>query len=163
MFTELEVIPQTILRHDGPLGEGSLQRFIDADFEEHYFTMMEHGEVDTQLRRIAGFDLLANNADRKGGHLLVDHHSRIWGIDNGLCFHIEDKLRTVMWDFAGDELPTEVLVACERVVDGVTTQVSSLLEHDELDALAERARFYLDYRRFPHPGEGHRAYPWPLV
>ena len=109
----LEVVPETVLRLDGPHGEGSVQRFVDADFSEHYFTLLDEPLYHAQLRKIAAFDLLANNGDRKGGHLLKDPAGRIWGIDHGLCFHVENKLRTVMWDFAGEELPPEVLAGCE--------------------------------------------------
>ena len=97
------------MRSDGPHGEGSVQRFVDADFSEHYFTLLDEPLHHAQLRRIAAFDLLLNNGDRKGGHLLLDH-GRIWGIDHGLSFHAQPKLRTVMWDFAGEVLPDEVRV-----------------------------------------------------
>ena len=132
----LGIVPETVLRLEGPHGEGSVQRFVDADFAEHYFTLLNEPLHHAHLRRIAAFDLLINNGDRKGGHLIIDWESRIWGIDHGLCFHVEGKLRTVMWDFAGEELPAEVLAGCELVVDSIL---------------------------FPSPREDHRAYPWPLV
>ncbi len=163
LYTELAVVPETIVRTNGPLGVGSFQRYIEANFEEHYFTLFERGGFEESLRSIAGFDLLANNADRKGGHLLVDIDDRIWGIDNGLCFHRDDKLRTVMWDFAGELLPDSIRRACEMVTTGVSDAIANLLEEEEIAALSRRAEFYLHYGRFPHPGEGHRAYPWPLV
>ena len=161
--TGLEVIPETVERGDGPLGPGSLQRFIDADFAEHYFTLMESGGHGLELRLVAGFDLLANNADRKGGHLLIDRAGRIWGIDNGLCFHVHNKLRTVMWDFAGEVLPDLVLDACEIVLGELPPLLGDLLDSSEVIALRERASFYLEYRTFPAPEDDYRAYPWPLV
>ncbi len=159
----LAVVPETVLREDAPLGVGSVQRFIDARFEEHYFTMLESGNYQEQLMMIAGFDLLANNADRKGGHLLIDAVDRIWAIDNGLCFHIEDKLRTVMWDFAGEKIPELVLDAARLLAGEVPQVLTALLEEDEILALVERAEFYLSSGIFPHPPDDHRAYPWPLV
>ena len=163
VHTELRVVPETIIRDDGPLGRGSLQRFIDADFQEHYFTLLESAGYEEALRELAGFDLLANNADRKGGHVLVDGGGKLWGIDNGLCFHTEDKLRTVMWDFAGEQLPSAVMRACEIVADSVPPSLSALLDEDEVTALQRRACHYLEYATFPAPRDDHRAYPWPLV
>jgi len=159
----LGIVPETVLRLEGPHGEGSVQRFVDADFAEHYFTLLNEPLHHAQLRRIAAFDLLINNGDRKGGHLIVDWESRIWGIDHGLCFHVEGKLRTVMWDFAGEELPAEVLAGCELVVDSIPDPVAALLEGDECAALRRRAVRLLRKPLFPSPREDHRAYPWPLV
>ena len=159
----LGIVPETVLRLEGPHGEGSVQRFVDADFAEHYFTLLNEPLHHAQLRRIAAFDLLINNGDRKGGHLIIDWESRIWGIDHGLCFHVEGKLRTVMWDFAGEELPAEVLAGCELVVDSIPDPVAALLEGDECAALRRRAVRLLRKPLFPSPREDHRAYPWPLV
>jgi uncharacterized repeat protein (TIGR03843 family) len=159
----LDVVPETVLRLDGPHGEGSVQRFVDADFSEHYFTLLNEPVFHPQLRRIAGFDLLANNGDRKGGHLLKDLEGRIWAIDHGLSFHVEAKLRTVMWDFAGEDLPVEILSGCESIVAAVPDEVAALLEEDECKALRRRAVSLLRKRRFPAPRDDYRAYPWPLV
>jgi len=159
----LGIVPETVLRLEGPHGEGSVQRFVDADFAEHYFTLLNEPLHHAQLRRIAAFDLLINNGDRKGGHLIIDWERRIWGIDHGLCFHVEGKLRTVMWDFAGEELPAEVLAGCELVVDSIPDPVAALLEGDECAALRRRAVRLLRKPLFPSPREDHRAYPWPLV
>ena len=159
----LGIVPETVLRLEGPHGEGSVQRFVDADFAEHYFTLLNEPLHHAQLRRIAAFDLLINNGDRKGGHLIIDWERRIWGIDHGLCFHVDGKLRTVMWDFAGEELPAEVLAGCELVVDSIPDPVAALLEGDECAALRRRAVRLLRKPLFPSPREDHRAYPWPLV
>ena len=158
-----DVVPETVLRLDGPHGKGSAQRFVDADFAEHYFTLVTEPRHHAQLRRIAAFDLLANNGDRKGGHLLVDWEGRVWGIDHGLCFHVEGKLRTVMWDFAGEELPPEMLAACELVTEKIPDRVAAVLEPDECQALRRRAVALLRKRRYPSPRDDYRAYPWPLV
>jgi uncharacterized repeat protein (TIGR03843 family) len=159
----LGIVPETVLRNDGPHGEGSLQRFVNADFSEHYFTLLAEPGNDVQLRRIAAFDLLLNNGDRKGGHLLKDESRRIWGVDHGLSFHVEAKLRTVMWDFAGDQLPPEVLVGCESLRDRVPERVAALLQPAECDAISCRAAGLLEHPYFPHPEEDYGAYPWPLV
>ncbi len=159
----LDVVPETVLREDLPYGEGSLQRFVEADFEQHYFSLLEGADHGDALRRIAGFDLLANNADRKGGHLLLDGGGSIWGIDNGLCFHSSPKLRTVMWDFAGEEVPRVVSEACRALCRELPDPVARLLAPEESLALVRRAESVLADGCFPSPGDDHRAYPWPLV
>lgn len=156
------IVPTTVLRADGPLGEGSLQRFVDADFSEHYFTLLEHEDLHPQLRRMAVFDLLANNADRKSGHcLLTVEDRRVWGIDHGVCFHEEPKLRTVIWDFAGQPIPPELLADVARLVDE-PPELGDLLHRDEVDAFRRRVEAVLRLGRYPDPG-GDRPYPWPLV
>jgi uncharacterized repeat protein (TIGR03843 family) len=158
------VVPETVLRDDGPFGPGSLQRFVPADFEQHYFTLLEAPAHHGALRTIAAFDLLANNADRKSGHCLLDDDGRIWGIDNGLCFHALPKLRTVIWDFAGQPVPATLLSDVERVFAGAgPTGLDDLLLPAERDALARRATALVALAEFPDPGESARAYPWPLV
>jgi hypothetical protein len=157
------IVPETVMRSEAPYGAGSLQRFVDADFEQHYFTLLERPSAAPALRLLAGFDLLANNADRKGGHVLIDADGHIWGIDHGLCFHPAPKLRTVMWDFAGEELPAPVLAACERVLDDMPERLRPLLVPAELRGLGRRARELLGSRRFPEPDLDDRPYPWPLV
>ena len=157
------VVPETVLRQDAPLGPGSLQRFVDADFSEHYFTLMENPAHHDQLRVIAVFDLLLNNADRKSGHCLLDGEGRIWAIDNGLSFHVEPKLRTVIWDFAGEEVPGNLLGDIERVAGGVPDRLAGLLDDGEPDALVRRARAVLRHPQLPAPHPERRPYPWPLV
>ena len=100
------VVPLTVVRgDDAPLGEGSLQRFVDADFSQHHFTLVEDEAHHDRLRTICAFDVVANNADRKSGHCLLGTDGGIWAIDNGLCFHRQPKLRTVIWEFAGEPVP----------------------------------------------------------
>jgi uncharacterized repeat protein (TIGR03843 family) len=159
----LDLVPETVLRSDAPLEAGSLQRFVDADFEQHYFSLASEPTHDLRLRELAGLDLLLNNADRKGGHVLVDFDGAIWGIDNGLCFHAEPKLRTVMWAFAGEAVPDRVIEAAVQLSDGVPATVCSLINEAEVEALRRRARALVRRPRFPAPGADHRAYPWPLV
>ena len=156
------VVPLTIER-DGPYGQGSVQQFIAADFEQHYFTLREHAEHRDRLERICVFDLLANNADRKGGHCLAGDDGAIYAIDNGLTFHEDMKLRTVIWDFGGEPIPRALLADVKRTLAGaVPRAVGDLLDPRENKALMARARAVLKAGRFPEDTSGHR-YPWPLV
>lgn len=158
----LGFVPITLLR-DGPIGEGSLQLLIDADFEQHYFTLHEQRpDLHPKLREMAVFDILANNTDRKSGHVLIDAEDNIWGIDHGLCFSRDFKLRTVIWEFGGEEVDDSLLAAVERVAGSLPLDVSSLLDDDEVVALGERAAWLLEHRRLPVDPTGRR-YPWPLV
>lgn len=157
------VVPLTIVRDDVPHGVGSLQRFIDADFEQHYFTMLEDAQTHGQLRRMAVFDFISNNTDRKGGHCLIDCAGHIWGIDNGLSFHAEFKLRTVIWDFGGEELDELTVADLERLVsEGLPGPLAGLLNPFERDALLSRTRALLRSGELPIDESGQR-YPWPLV
>ncbi len=157
------IVPLTVEIDEAPLGEGSLQQFVDADFEQHYFTLVEDEAHHEQLRTICAFDLLANNTDRKSGHCLLDGSGHIWAIDNGLSFHQEFKLRTVIWDFALEPIPDHLLADIERLVDdGLPRSLALLLDPFERDAVLARARALLTDRRFPNDPTGRR-YPWPLV
>jgi uncharacterized repeat protein (TIGR03843 family) len=157
------VVPETLVRSDAPFGPGSVQRFVDADFAEHYFTLVEQPVHGPALRRIAVFDLLINNADRKSGHCLLGPDGRIWAIDHGLCFHGEPKLRTVMWEFAGEEIPEDLLGAVDGLADQPPAELGGLLDGDEVEALVARARRVVATGRFPAPNPSRRPYPWPLV
>lgn len=213
-----DLIPETVLR-DGEFGAGAVQRFVPADFGEHYFSIIENARHHGALQAIGVLDLLINNGDRKGGHVLaafedddtgdeggeggdegeharhqserdgvgdhdgVDHDhgfgsgdragpaTRIWAIDHGLSLHAHDKLRTVIWDFAGRPLPAELLPDVARLATELTdstpqgspaSELAELLDHDELRALAQRARALVELAVFPMPQSG-RSYPWPLV
>ena len=157
------VVPETVARENGPLGPGSLQRFVDADFEQHYFTLLEEEAHHHALRQMAVFDVLANNADRKGGHCLIDTDGHIWGIDHGLCFHEQNKLRTVIWDFADEPVDDEWMDDVARLgACGLPEALVHLLHDGEADALAKRVRNLLRTRRLPEP-RSDRPYPWPLI
>jgi len=156
------LVPLT-LRRDGPYGDGSLQLFVQADFEQHYFTLRENPAHRERLQRVCLFDLVANNADRKSGHCLVGPDGRIYAVDNGLTFHAEPKLRTVIWDFGDEEIPTSMLEDVRRALGtGLPGALAQFLDRDEQRALLARARAVLRHRRFPIDASGHR-YPWPLV
>lgn len=166
------IVPETVVRPDAPLGPGSLQRFVPADFSEHYFTLLERPEHLDGLRAIAAFDLLANQADRKSGHCLLGDDGRVWAVDNGLSFHVEPKLRTVMWDFAGEPVPPGLLADVARLAAGGPegagdllrlAGLDDLLRPAEVDAVRRRAAALARRGVFPDPGPSRRAYPWPLV
>jgi uncharacterized repeat protein (TIGR03843 family) len=162
-FLGWDIVPPTLGREDGPLGPGSFQYCIDALYEEHYFTLLESPEHHAALRRIAAFDVVINNADRKGGHCLLDRQGGIWAIDNGLSFHVEPKLRTVIWDFAGDTMDDELLDGLEPLARGdVPGTVGDLLEEEEIAALVRRAVRARSRRKFPKPTTEF-PYPWPLI
>jgi len=156
------IVPPTVVR-DGPYGEGSLQLFVPSDFEQHYFTLLEHRpDLHDDLRRICAFDVLANNTDRKGGHCLLGLDGRVHAIDNGLCFAAGFKLRTVIWDFAGEDVPDAIMGDVAGLADEVPAEVASLLDDEEIDALRARAAALAARPVFPEDPTGHR-YPWPLV
>jgi uncharacterized repeat protein (TIGR03843 family) len=159
----LELVPETIVRESAVYGEGSLQRYIDADYDEQYFTLLDDPANGGTLRVIAAFDVVANNADRKGGHLLKDGDGHIWGIDHGLCFHQETKLRTVMWDFADEPIPDVVTEWLGRLRKDGASYLAELIDSDEIDALLRRTERLVGIGTFPAPRNDHRAYPWPLV
>lgn len=159
-----DLVPETVMV-DGPLGEGSLQRFVEVDYADHYFTMIEDHTPDliAQLRRMCCFDLLANNTDRKSGHVLLDADQHVWGIDNALTFHAEFKLRTVIWDFAGEPIEATLTSDIADMLDsGLPTEFEELLDPFERDAVLTRARAVVTEGRFPIDETGRR-YPWPLV
>jgi len=159
------IVPETVLRQEGPMGDGSLQRFVPADFEHHYYTLYEVDDErwHDELRRVCVFDLLANNTDRKSGHCLLGEDGKIYAIDNGLSFHAEFKLRTVIWEFGGEDIPRPLLEDVAQFVDaGVPPTLAELLDPFERDALLARGRALVNERRFPIDGTGRR-YPWPLV
>lgn len=158
----LGLVPPTVVR-DGPLGEGSLQWYVDADHQQHYFTIFEtRPDLHEALQAVAAFDFVANNTDRKSGHVLIDADDHIWGIDHGLCFAADFKLRTVVWEFAGQPVPPHLLAACEGLLDAMPLDIATLLADDEVEALYERAGWLVEAGTFPVDHSGRR-YPWPLV
>ncbi|MGD2207687.1 MAG: hypothetical protein PVH17_13010, partial [Anaerolineae bacterium] len=161
------LVPPTVLR-EGPHGLGSVQFFIHAQEGMHFFTIQDDLAYTDELKRLAAFDVIANNADRKSGHCLVDHQGQLWAIDNALTFHEEPKLRTVIWDFAGQPLPEEVSGDLYDLQNALVESASlsralgGLLSAAEMAALRRRLRRLVQSGRFPEPGPG-RHVPWPLV
>jgi len=157
-------VPPTVLR-EGPQGTGSVQRFVAFDQDQHYLTM-RHDRAD-EFRRIALFDLVANNADRKSGHCLLARDGRIFVVDHGVCFHVEPKLRTVIWDFVDEPIPQALLADLRGLGPNLASgpfrdRLEKLLTPAEIDAIAHRVDDLLRSGRFPEPGPG-RPYPWPVV
>jgi uncharacterized repeat protein (TIGR03843 family) len=157
------LVPETIERIDAPFGPGSVQRFVPADFSQHYFTLIENPSTHTQLRTICAFDVVANNADRKSGHCLLDEDGTVWAIDNGLCFHPEPKLRTVIWEFASDPLPDGLADDLRRLAAEPPLSLTEFLSEDEVQAVCRRAQRLASARRLPRPDQRRHHYPWPLV
>jgi uncharacterized repeat protein (TIGR03843 family) len=112
--------------------------------------------------------VVTNNADRKAGHCLAGQDGRVWAIDHGLCFHVQGKLRTVLWDLAGEPLEAPILADLEALAaetaagTGLAAALGELLDGDEVAAMGRRARVLVRAGRLPAP-RGDRAYPWPLV
>ncbi len=152
-----DLVPFTVLR-DGPFGPGSLQQFIEYDPNHHYFNFTD--EEKTLLKPVVLFDLLCNNADRKGSHIFFDAAHKLWAIDHGLCFHEEDKLRTVIWDFAGEPIPDSLLSHLSRLSAG-RVDLQRYLSPGEVTALQSRAEALLAGRVFPPPPADRRAFPYP--
>jgi uncharacterized repeat protein (TIGR03843 family) len=158
-------VPYTLLRDEGPFGPGSLQQYIDYNPDYHYFTFKDDDKA--RLRPAVLFDLLVNNADRKGSHVIIQKRTRkIFLIDHGLCFHEEDKLRTVLWDFAGESIPPESIADLEKfrmalaTVD-LQTDLGRYLTPEEIVALDARAAALIASGAFPLPPRDRRAFPYP--
>ena len=163
-----ELVPPTVFRRDEDLmGPGSFQQFIEHDPDYHYFNFTDADK--TRLPDVMLFDYLINNADRKSGHLLIGPDQHLWLIDHGLCFHEEEKLRTVIWDHAGERIPTPLLADVANLLPelapggSLATALAPYLLPEEIVALRERGQWLLEIGVFPIPPEDRRAYPWPLV
>lgn len=181
------IVPPTVVRHDAPFGVGSLQWFVPHDPDRHYFTLFDEGPgFHDQLRRMAVFDLLANNTDRKAGHVLCGQEGSLWAIDHGLCFAAPFKLRTVIWDFAGEQIDADLLADASRLTTLLSehstgslpekpaeaptrrlteTLAATLTEHLtwwEIEALRQRVQNLLLHGVFPDDPTGMR-FPWPLI
>lgn len=155
----LQIVPYTILRADGPYGAGSLQQFIEYDPEYHYFNFTDEDKL--QLEPVVLFDMLVNNADRKGGHVFFEAGThKLYAIDHGICFHEEDKLRTVLWDFGGQKIPDD-LKARLTLPPSLLTDLEPHLSPGELAALQTRAERILNRGTFPRQPRDRRAIPWP--
>jgi hypothetical protein len=158
------LVPTTIIR-EGPHGIGMLQRFVNIRRETDYPGLFNKNIP--VFKRIAAFDWLVNNADRKVGHCLEDNDGRVWIIDHGLTFHVEPKLRTVIWDFSGQPVPGKLLADLERLSDelesdsDLATAITELLSAREIQALRRRLKGILDHPVFPDSFGSRRRTPWP--
>jgi uncharacterized repeat protein (TIGR03843 family) len=153
------IVPFTILRENGPYGAGSLQQFIDFDPEYHYFNFTDS---DKQLLKpVVFFDLLVNNADRKGSHVFFENKTRqLFAIDHGICFHEDDKLRTVLWDFGGQRIP-DGLISRLSLSPGLLADLEPHLSPSEIEALCRRTELIRKKGSFPRQPRDRRATPWP--
>ncbi|RMG98599.1 MAG: hypothetical protein D6706_06990 [Chloroflexi bacterium] len=167
------IVPPTVIR-TGPHGIGSVQLFIEHDPENHYFTFEGDPQLRTQVQKIVLFDTIINNADRKSGHVLRQPQQnntpdRLWAIDHGVCFHTDYKLRTVIWEFAGQPIPSDLMQDLKQFQQRWHTagqpwqrQLETLLSPAELNALENRLAKQIQQQTFIQPGPG-RHYPWPPV
>ncbi|MEM9775373.1 MAG: SCO1664 family protein [Chloroflexota bacterium] len=173
-----DVVPPTVLV-EGPKGLGSLQAFVPHDPNVHFFNFENKHLLENELRTICLFDLIINNADRKGGHIIQEDHEgepdyegngRLWAIDHGIAFHDEPKLRSVVWDYAEEPIAKNLLEDLEKLEkqvgrtdeESLGCRLAPLLSRREMKAFTYRIKRFLNTGVFPHPGPG-RPYPWPMV
>ena len=162
-----KLVPPTVIRSNAPLGKGSLQYFIAHDPQLNYFTFPP--KIKDQLRPTAVFDILINNADRKGSHILIDEKESIKLIDHGICFHESQKLRTVVWDFIGERIPISLMDDINQLGDSlrnrskIAVELEKLLSKQEIDALIDRIEKINESPFFPEPSTESRPFPFPLV
>ena len=158
----LDLVPETIIV-DGPYGSGAVQRFVEASADNAVIDAINR--CDPALWPVAVLDMVTNNADRKAGHILRNPAGRLWAIDHGLTFHAEPKLRTILWCFAGQQIPDELLSSLEALETSLSASLgdefAAELSEAEFDALLARLRGILATRRHPDPPEDRRAIPWP--
>lgn len=184
-----QLVPPTVWREDGPGGAGMCQLWIDEHASQHAVAVVRPGHVPEGWRevldaedgngrpvvlthsstpaliRMAVFDAIVNNADRKGGHVLTDESGRVWGIDHGVTFSVDDKLRTVLWGWAGEAIPDDVLADVGRLHDTLGDgfdPVDRWLDDEEREALRHRVRMLLRDPQFPQPSGRWPAIPWPV-
>jgi uncharacterized repeat protein (TIGR03843 family) len=162
------IVPPTVYREDGPMGAGSVQLFVPHDPELHYFVLVEDPDNHAALIRMALFDLLVNNADRKASHVLLGDDGVIRGCDHGLTFHIQPKLRTVIWELGGQRIDDGLLADVARLAAAlddeeaaVAVALHELLGAGEVAALSERAAILRGLRALPTVDPDRRPYPWP--
>ena len=161
-----DLVPPTVYRPSGPHGPGSLQLFVNAEPEWHYFNVTDVER--STFKRVAAFDVVINNADRKAGHVLKSSDGRFWLIDHGVTFHAQHKLRTVIWDFAGEPLPDDVCADLQAFRtrleedEDLRGAIDSLLDPLEVAALRRRIERLVDAAVFPQPRSNY-SYPWPPI
>lgn len=155
------IVPATILR-DGPFGLGMVQQWIEID---KTVDVVEFGQSeDSQLRKLALFDSIINNTDRKYGHLLIGSDEKLFGCDHGVSFHSQNKLRTVIWQFAGEKFTTEEMALLERTREVDFNGVfENYLTDIEISAFSDRINTLIASGTFPLPSDEWPAIPWPPV
>ena len=159
--TGMDLVPPTILR-EGPAGLGMVQRWIDVD--EGIELGSYFAQDKQELRRLALFDAIINNTDRKIGHLLPDQKGHLFACDHGVTFHTENKLRTVLWQWAGDALTEEDFGTLDQTltfIDANTASLSTHLTNEEIEATCTRISKLRSVGIMPLPSEDWPAIPWP--
>ena len=160
------LIPTTTIRV-GPFGIGSVQYKISNLEDENFFTLRD--DYPDIMKKICLFDLITNNADRKGSHCIQDNNNNIWSIDHGICFNEEYKLRTVIWDYMNEIIPTELLKDVQDLEhsfnnkNGLKSILNTYLSKREVDAFKKRIKNILKERVYIEPQDERRPYPWPLL
>jgi uncharacterized repeat protein (TIGR03843 family) len=164
-----DLVPPTVLR-EGTRGLGSVQMFIDHDGDAHYFTAAESARCAPAFRKLALFDYVVNNADRKSGHCLIGAGERVWAIDHGICFHTDYKLRTVIWEFSCEAIEDKLLEDLRGLRSMLSDngslpmrQLRAMLSRPELAALQQRLGQLLRSGSYPAPIPQRRNYPWPPI
>lgn len=161
-FLGLHIVPFTILR-EGPYGLGMVQEWIEID--ESIDLAQYFSSDDSQLRSMVLFDAIINNTDRKIGHLIPTESGVLFGCDHGVTFHVEDKLRTVLWQWAGEPLEENELLILHKMIEGLSSQLlqqlSPLLTHDEIEATRQRVNTLLENQTMPVPNPNWPSIPWP--
>ena len=164
-----DLVPPTVLR-EATRGLGSIQFYVSNDEERHYFTVCVDARYALSMRKLALFDHVINNADRKSGHCLIGHDERMWAIDHGICFHVDPKLRSVIWEFSRQPIEEDLLDALRALADKVdngesrvATSLAQLLTADEVQALRDRLLTLLETQTYPAPSPFRRNYPWPPI
>jgi uncharacterized repeat protein (TIGR03843 family) len=147
---------------EGPFGFGMVQQWIEID---ESVDVVEYGQSDdTQLRNLALFDAIINNTDRKFGHLLIDENGKLRGCDHGVCFHQEDKLRTVLWQFSDLSFSQQEIKLIDQVEAlNLEDMLGNLLTKQEIAAIRMRIKNLKDSNKFPLPSDQWPAVPWPPV
>ena len=160
-IASFNVVPYTVLR-EGPFGFGMVQEWIKID---QGIDVVEFGQsFDHQLRKLALFDAIINNTDRKFGHLLIDEMGVLKGCDHGVAFHFEDKLRTVLWQFSGQDFSPEELTLLDTVKSADLNKIfANYLTKEEIDAIVSRTNNLINSARFPEQSDSWPAVPWPPV
>ena len=160
------IIPPTTIRI-GPFGVGSVQYRIDSITDENFFTLRD--KYPNEMMKICAFDIITNNADRKGSHCIQDSNNKIWSIDHGICFNEEYKLRTVIWDYMLETIPTEILNDLQelnhsfKVKNGLKRDLENYLSLNEVSAFDKRLKNIISEKTFIEPKDDKRPYPWPLL
>jgi len=159
-------VPPTVVREEAPHGVGALQLYVDAQPERHY--LAASAEPPETWIEVAVFDILVNNADRKSGHCLTDADGQVWVIDHGLTFHVDPKLRTVIWEYAGRRLPPRLRCDLEQASaslagGALAVALGALISRRELTVLRRRLAAMLQPGwELPHPTSAWSV-PWPPV